>query len=269
METALTKSDEKALANVMDQFDLEDRSGQGLEGTDQDAFATPFLSILQSGSPQVKKTDAKHIDGAAEGQLMNTVDFELFDGEAGVIMVPCAFRRAYVEWIVREDGGGYVGEYLPGEQPETKVDDKNRDIIVSTGEGHDGHELKDTRYHYVLIVRSNGTIEPMIIGMSRTQLKPSKSLMSMVAKNVWPDQQDRSKSPPSYVWSYLLKVVPQTNKEYSFWNWSVTRASGVSDPAVIQAAIDFHNAVQSGDVREATASQQETEGAATGTSDEF
>jgi hypothetical protein len=266
METALAKSEEKALATVMDQFDLEDRAGAGLEGTDQESFATPFLSILQSGSPQVKKTDAKHIEDAEEGMLLNTVDNELFNGEEGVMIVPCAYRRAYVEWIVREDGGGYVSEYLPGEQPETQVDDKNRDIIVNAGDS-DGHELKDTRYHYVLVVRADGSIEPMIIGMSRTQLKPSKALMSMVGKNVWPDGQKRLKSPPSYVWNYILKVVPQTNKEYSFWNWQVTRSSGVTDAAVIQAAIDFHKAVQSGDVREATDSQQAAEG--TDGSDEF
>jgi hypothetical protein len=268
-ETALTKADEKAIANVMDQFGLEDRAGEGLEGTDQEAFATPFLSILQSGSPQVKRTDAKCIEGAVEGQLMNTVSFELFDGEKGITIIPCAYRRAYVEWIVRENGGGYVGEYLPGEQPEIEVDEKNRDIIVNTGEGHDGHELKDTRYHYILVVRENGSVEPMIVGMSRTQLKPSKSLMYMIAKNVWPDQIERTSTPPSYVWSYNLKVVPQTAKENSFWNWQATRGTGVTEPAHMQAAIDFHKAVQSGQVREATASQAETEGSADSVGDEF
>ncbi len=252
---ALTTAQSKELASHYDDLGIEDRAGEGQEGATSEDYAMPFLALLQSGSPQVKRTDPRCVEGASEGMFMNTVDKELFPGEEGVPFVPCAYRRAIVEWITREEGGGYVGEYLPGAEPATVTDEKNRDIIKESG-----HELKDTRYWYGFVIREDGSFEPAVIGMTRTQLKPSKAWFNLASKNVWPDGVARTKAPPFYVWTYILKSIPQQKDEFSFWNFEVTRGVPVLDAAIIEAAKTLHDSVKAGQVKAATDSLAETEG---------
>jgi hypothetical protein len=80
-------------------------AGKGLEGTTKSDFAIPFLSMLQSNSPQVET-----LKGAKAGMLVNTITNELFD-EA--IVIPCAYQRRFVRWAPRSAGGGYRGDLSP------------------------------------------------------------------------------------------------------------------------------------------------------------
>ena len=236
--TALTKAASKELADVYADLGIEEMAGMSNEDmSSSDDYAMPFLSLLQSGSPQ--------------GMFFNTVEKAVY---SEVTLIPVAYRRSFVEWKLREDGGGFVTEYLPGEQPPTVLDDKNRDILEN------GHELKDTRYWYVLIKNENGSVDPAVIGMTRTQIKPSKAWSYLLAKDVWPDGQERGKAPPFFCWSYKAKTVPQQNDEYSFWNWDITRGDPVTDRNIFEAAKALREAVKSGAVREATETLDESEG---------
>jgi len=245
----LTTAQSKELADVYSDLGIEDLAGMGSEDmTSADDYAMPFLSLLQSGSPQCKKSDARYVKGAEEGAFFNTVEKEVYGDE--VTIVPVAYRRAFVEWKLREEGGGYCGEFLPGEQPSTETDEKNRDIMDN------GHELKDTRYWYVLVVK-DGEIEPAVIGLTRTQIRPSKALANMVTKDVWPDGVKRGKAPPFFVWQYNAKSVPQQSDEYAFVNWEFSRGAPVTDRNILEAAKQLREAVKAGAVREATESLDE------------
>ena len=253
----MTKTQSKALAELYAETGIEERAGEGQVGLTQDDYAMPFLALLQSGSPQVKKTDSRCVEGAEEGMFFNTVDKTFFkDGVPEFI--PCAYRRSMVEWKLREDGGGYVGESIPGTEPKTITDDKNRDILEN------GNELKDTRYWYGIIVQRDAegeiaTADPAVIGMTRTQLKPSKAWVNLTAKNIWPDGVTRAKSPPLYVWSYSLKSIPQQKDEFSFWNFEVARGIPVTDAGLLRVAMNLHDSVKSGDIRRADETVAETE----------
>jgi hypothetical protein len=266
--TELTKAQAKELAALYSNTGIEDRIGEGQEGASAGDYAMPFLALLQSGSPQVKRTDPRYMPEAREGMLMNTVDHELFDTEnGGITVVPCAYRRAFVEWRTRESGGGYVKEHDPSKVVQdndrnfhidgvgtTFRDDKNRDILRENG-----NEIKDTRYWYVLVIRDDGTAEPAVIGMTRTQVKPSQTWFNTAAKNIWPDGVKRAGAPPLYVWTYRIGVKPQQKDDHSFWNFTVQRGLGVTDPAVLNAAMQLHDSVKAGSVREATDTLRTTE----------
>lgn len=256
---AMTKAQSKELAALYADQGIEERAGEASENATQDDYAMPFLSLLQSGSPQCKKTDPRRVEGAEEGMFFNTVDKSVYDNEEGVRFVPCGYRRSFVEWKLREDGGGFVGEFLPGEEPKTVTDEKNRDILDN------GNELKDTRYWYGFVINDDGSTDAAVIGMTRTQLKPSKAWFNLVTKNVWPDDVQRAKEPPMYVWSYRLKSVPQQKDDHSFWNWDVTRDLAVTDGAVLNAGKNLHDSVKTGDVRRADDSVADSE--ATGDND--
>jgi hypothetical protein len=254
-ETALTTAQSKEVGALYENLGIEERAGEGQDGATSDDYAMPFLALLQPSSPQCSKADARYIKGAEEGMFFNTVEKEFYGDN--VKIVPVAYRRSFVEWIVREQGGGFVGEYLPGSEPATVVDDKNRDIIKENG-----HELKDTRYWYVFVIKEDGTFEPAVMGLSRTQIKPSKALFNMAAKNIWPDGKMRSAAPPLYVWSYSVKSVPQQKDDNSFWNWAFERGDAVTDGDLLAAAVALHDSVKAGQIREATDSLAETEGSA-------
>ncbi len=151
-EVALKKQQELAMAAAM----AED-AGAGFEEATSTSFAIPFLQILQSGSPQCKKSDGAYIKGAEEGMFFNTVTQELYDGEEGIVVVPCHFTNRLVEWKPRESGGGFVAEHQIGETPATTKDDKGRDLLPN------GNTLVDTRNHYVLIETKDGSLTPAII----------------------------------------------------------------------------------------------------------
>lgn len=250
----LTKAQSKELAALYEDTGIEERAGEATEGATQDDYAMPFLSLLQSGSPQCKKTDPRMIEGAEEGQFFNTVDKTIYADENGVIFVPCGYRRAFVEWKLREDGGGFVADYNPGSEPKIIAqDEKNRDILEN------GNELKDTRYWYGFVINADGSSDAAVIGLTRTQLKPSKAWFNLVTKNVWPDGKLRTKEPPMYVWSYRLKSVPQQKDDHSFWNWDVTRDAPVTDAGVLEAGKTLHDSVKAGDVKRADDSVSDSE----------
>ncbi len=56
-------------------------SGQdtGFEGTSSRDYAIPFISLLQSLSPQVDKDDAKYVEGAEVGMFYNSASGELLE----------------------------------------------------------------------------------------------------------------------------------------------------------------------------------------------
>ena len=44
------------------------------------------------------------MDGAKAGMIFNTVTKSTYDGEEGVNVIPCGYKREYVEWSDRGEG---------------------------------------------------------------------------------------------------------------------------------------------------------------------
>ena len=216
-------------------------AGSGFEETSQESYAIPFLSILQSGSPQVKKSDGAYIKGAEEGMLFNSVTQE-FHGEEGVEVIPCHYTQRFIEWKTRENGGGFVGEHLPSDPliGQTVRDEKGRNLTPA------GNTLNDTRNHYVLI-RRNGQLSPAIMSLSSTQLKASKQWMSMM-------QGIKQKNPatgmfeiaPMFSHAYRVTTVPQSNDKGSWFGYKFTMVGKVTDMAEYEEAKAFNHIVKSG-----------------------
>ena len=95
-----------SLPATMDASMLAADAGLGRESMSITDMALPYLLILQSLSPQVKKSSPQRVDGAEEGDIFNTVTQELFASEDGINVIPCAFQKAWVEWAPRDSGGG-------------------------------------------------------------------------------------------------------------------------------------------------------------------
>ena len=235
--TEVTTKEEYLPDTMYDESDV----GSGFENADGDAFAVPYLRILQSGSPQCKRSEGAYIKGAEEGMILNTVSQEVMDGDVGIVVVPALYQRQFVEWQLREEGGGLVDVHAPDPAllASCEKDDKGRDILPN------GNQLVDTRNHYVILVNDDGSTTPAIIAFSSTQLKKSRQWMSMM-------QQKRvviggvSKPAPMFAYSYRLTTVPEANDKGSWFGWRIGDSTKVTDVEVVEAARAIREAVSAG-----------------------
>lgn len=240
-----------AMANLMSADAAAGKTG--FEEAGAEAYAIPFLQILQSGSPQCKRSDGAFIDGAAEGQFYNTVTQKLYEGEdkvdkssgevtkGGIILIPCHYSQRFIEWKPRDDGGGFVAEHLPtdGIVLTTVKDEDNRDALPN------GNILVDTRNHYVLLLNPDGSFEICVVSMSSTQLKKSRGWMSRMQQLKIKDG-TKFLPAPMASHSYIATTVPEKNDKGAWMGWRIALNGPVTDPALYQAAQDFRGAVIKG-----------------------
>ena len=109
---------------------FEADAGQGLNMTQED-LALPFLKVLGQLSPECNKRDAKHVEGAEPGMIINTVTNEIYDGVKGIDVVPVHYKRQHIEWQDRgESQGAPVKIYEAGDDvPQTTRDKFNKDRL--------------------------------------------------------------------------------------------------------------------------------------------
>ena len=234
--------------------DFSGFGGQGLENLGKDDLAIPFLTILQANSPQCKRSDGQYIDGAAEGMLFNTVTKEVIDPvKEKVLLIPAYYDRNFVEWKVREAGGGFVAQHdVPkglSLQADSMRDDKNRDILPN------GHQINDTRTFFCIMIREDAeggrTTCPVFITMTSTQIKKAKQ---------WLMQQNLLKlrradktlyTPPMFASLWRVSTVPESNERGSWMGWAFTHEGylkGTSDALFIEAQ-KFHESIKAGAVK--------------------
>lgn len=215
-------------------------SGAGFEEASRDAYAIPFLRVLQDLSPQVKKTMAGYVPGAKPGMLFNTVSRELY---SSVRVIPCHFQQQFIEWIPRKQAkgkAGFVAAHPAGTPLAAKaMRDGAKNILPN------GHELADTRNHFVLLLSDDGTVTQALLSLTSTQIKVSRRWMSQMRAAVI-DIGDRIISPPSFAWSYKLGSEEESNDQGSWFSLTVTDRERVTDPQLYAQAKAFHTMLKDG-----------------------
>ena len=85
---------------------FEADANQGAQNITQEDLALPFLKVLGQLSPEVNKRDAKYVEGAEPGMILNTVTNSLYDGSKGIEVLPVFYKRQYIEWQDRGESKG-------------------------------------------------------------------------------------------------------------------------------------------------------------------
>jgi hypothetical protein len=235
-QVAEAKTMELALAG-----DFEQDASQGFEGMSQEDFALPFLRLLTNTSPEVGE-----MDGAMPGMILNTVTGELYDGKKGIVVIPCAYVRQYIEWAPRGSGPGAPITVYPA----------TSDILSRThrepGDNKDyldnGNYIENTANHYVMVLGSNGAPEPCLITMKSTQLKKSRKWNSMMM-SVKLIGKNGAYTPPMYSQMYRLSTQAESNDKGKWFGWEIERIGSVEDMALYQAARAFATQVNAGSVK--------------------
>ena len=220
---------------------FEADAGQGLNMTQED-LALPFLKVLGQLSPECNKRDAKHVEGAEPGMIINTVTGEVYDGVKGIDVVPVHYKRQHIEWQDRgESQGAPVKIYEAGDDlPSTTRDKFNKDRLSN------GNYLENTASHFVVILGDSPTTA--LISMKATQLKVSRKWNSMMM-GLKMQGKNGMFTPPTYSHIYKLKTVQQSNDKGTWFGWDVARVGPISDPGIYKIAKDFGANVSKGDVK--------------------
>lgn len=204
-------------------LDFAEDAGRGMENADSDTFAIPFLAVLQKGSPQVDEDSGAAIEGAKAGMFFNTGTQGLLDGrEKGVLFIPCAFRRVFLRWTPREAAnGGFKGEYTPEEvaamRDKGQIVEVDGRLYAPDAEGNVNPKkqdrFSDTRNHYGLLLDDDGNAQQILLSLTSTQVKKSKSLMTMLS-NVRIQRKapgEGSYTPPTFANVVRIKTIAESN----------------------------------------------------------
>jgi hypothetical protein len=216
--------------------------GTGLEETTTEDFAIPFIRVLQPMSPQLQKQHGSYVAGASAGDLYNTVTGEAFDGEKGILVVPCAYNKKYIEWIPREKGGGLVNpNHDISILSRCTRDPENRRYYTETG-----NEIVETAQFFVLAV-SNGIAQQAVLAFTSSQLGVARKWLTMLRMARVQNSKGVSVEAPMFAYTYRLSSTVQSNDKGS-WNAYTVNQEGATEMSTALMARDFMSAARSGDV---------------------
>lgn len=239
-------------------MDFAADAGAGMENAGQDAFAIPFLAVLQKGSPQVDEASGQAIEGARQGMFYENVTGRLYSGKEGVVVVPCSYRREFLRWGSREAGGGFKGAYSPEVVAEMRL---RNEIVEVDGRLYspepDGSvnpnksdRYNDTRNHYILILDPvTGSWTEALLSLTSTQIKKSKMLMSALASVKLKNSSGQLFTPPTFSNMVRVTTVGESNDKGTWFGVKFELAGSVDRAEIYAAAKAFHANIVKGGVQ--------------------
>lgn len=200
-------------ANLDELSYLVDDALEGFEKLDQSVIALPFIRILQSLSPQLKKTNPEYIAGAEEGALFNNITKTIYDQPLRV--VPLKFDRQFICW--KPDRAGYGGAFSP-EWVASALEHKEL-FTNEKGQIIDGlnNSYMDTYTYYIFPVdyRQEGVC---LLTFSSTQLKEARRWNRCLTNTLLPN--GKRAMPYHTVWN--VATVPQQNKLGEWYGYNLS-----------------------------------------------
>ena len=224
---------------------FEEDAYKGMEQMEADDLALPFIRLLDGMSPQVKKNKDGHIEGAEPGMLFNTVTKKLYDGSKGINVLPCYYKREYIEWADRGKGPGAPIAVHPVDTDlinQTTRDAMKKDRLPN------GNYLENTASYYVMVLDDLGGAETALITMARTRLKMSRQWNSMIS-GIQMKGPNGNFTPPMFSHIYNLTSREKEDNGLTWHVWDVAKIGPIDNKAIYDKAKIFADSVSKGDVQ--------------------
>lgn len=214
-------------------FDLSTVSGVGKDSISE-SDKRPFIRILQALSPEIDSDSDRCIPGASKGDMILASEGRILP--QGTKIIPLNFGEAYVEWVPKTQGGGYVGTHPRSivADPSYKkglTGEYSEHLVYPDGKQN---ELKWTKFLAVLIVEE-GKTTPAVISFDSSKLKIARKLEGDIAKFQYPDNPELDA--PIFAQSWELHTVTQRNdNDQPYKNFEIKNPS-ILDPEADEALL--------------------------------
>lgn len=187
-------------------FDYGDDANQGFEHTGKDDLQIPFIKLLQSLSPQVQENSP---EGARAGMFYNTVTRKLYTKP---VVIPVHKERSFIEWVPRDQGGGFVQKYSENDLIVRQAIKDNRNSVIKLKLGPD--DLVETINYIVLVLDETGSEYETfgILDFTSTKLKQAKEWYTAMITT-----KDSNKR-PLFAYRAVLSSFSQKSKKGTSFN---------------------------------------------------
>lgn len=197
-------------------------AGAGNEGIGREDMAIPRVAILQSGSPQVKKSEGAYVKGAEEGDFFDNVSGTvLAKGDKGFLFIPATYRRANLEWIPKDSGGGFVADHGRDDSilSQCQREDGGNAMLLPNG-----HEIVTTAEYVGTVLDLDYTNPRQVaISMAKTQLKKAKKLNTVITTLSVKAPNGQFINPAMCYSVFHVTSVPESNDRGSWMGWNFLR----------------------------------------------
>lgn len=222
---------------------LAERAGQGAERVGMADIIMPRVNVLQSLSPQLKRTKPEFVEGAEEGDIFNAATRRV---TKALNVLPCHYVRHHIEW--KPNRGGYVADHgEAGEQllKRCQRNADNYDVLPN------GNLLVPTPTWYCLDLDNGG--QQIVVPMPRTQSKTSRQWMSFATSERIKHPVHGEFQPPLFFRSYVLGSTTREDGENDWKVFTVDRAGTIfeADPSgnLMAMATKFRDLLVSGEIK--------------------
>ena len=227
---------------VFDKF-----AGDGLENVTSKDLIVPRLTILQGLSPQIQPKKTEYIKGAKVGDICDVGMNEVF--EQPLMFLPVLFVKQYLEWASRQSGKGLVHVH----------DDKE---ILDQCERNDfgqfvlpnGNYIAETAQFFGLNLSADN--RRSFLPMTSTQLKKSRSWLSIATAEKVKRSDGTLFTPPLYYRTYAISTVEESNSKGDWIGYKIERGPTIEEYAgpddwteVVKEAQEFKSSLQRGELR--------------------
>ena len=253
MSTDITKNEERALAPTPDYGDFEQT---GFENQTMDDRSTPYLTLLQTNSPQCESPDDGGVEGAEAGMFLNSATEELYDGRnEGVSVVPAYTDHLYIEYKPRDEGGGFVGTHDVASEAVRKA----RSEAIAFNKLKVGtNDLTEAFYLYGVLCDGEEPVGGIVIPFTSTKIKAYKKWNTRVSTLLVPKADGRRGTPPIFAHLLQVKSLKQENQHGKFFIFDLSPANGTildsllqPDDIRLQAGLELMKTVASGEAKAA------------------
>ena len=209
---------------------IQEGSAMGNENVTSEHISVPRVKLLQKMNHEVDPNHSEYVEGAKEGDFINTVTGENYG--SSLVVVNTHFKEEYVIWRKRTEGGGLVGNFANRAEAEKYLEDNGLDA--------DKHDITQTHIH-TLLRMDEKTQEisdiPFLFDCASSKLKVSRDWNVQLLKlggNV---------NRFSYMWR--MSSVPQSNAKGSWVNIDIEPVGWLKAEAYGQVEAFYKNSIAS------------------------
>jgi hypothetical protein len=201
-------------------YDFGNDAGAGLQNVTADEMRLPWLTLLQSNSPQVSKPeDQGGVPGARAGMIYNALTGDLYDGKVGLVIVPVVRDQKYIEYVPRDEGGGLVAIYEPDEPLVLRLRAEHGKFGKLPTE--DGNEVVQTFSLGVIAVPEGRAPFGAMVGFKSKGIQAYQGLVQR-ALDCRYQTANGPVCPPLWAHRWRLRAVWEENKKGQYYKWNLT-----------------------------------------------